>query len=298
MELTTHLTFSVAIGLIFFGKPEIALLMGMGSLLPDLDREYWFMPWKWYRDEQYHRALLHNVFIMTLAYLLSPFLALGIFLHAFQDSFTTVRDRGVEIFYPITRLVRRGWLSGDYVEDDHPPDEHFYFYQEDVLGLVNDADPDLREEGSRPVPWRRIYGFALNGRIVDHWFLFGSVALILVWVFASWPSNLLAFWSYLSSGYIWVVGFAAIALLYASGELDRHDKESKYPRLVPAKYPLIVVGLGTLAFWLILNANLFLAQMRLIGVYWFVYSVGAVLVLMAGLLVLFLERRRYGNAII
>jgi hypothetical protein len=92
------------------------------------------------------------------------------------------------------------------------------------LGLVNDANHFLREVGSRLVPWRRIYGFALNRRIIDHWFLFGSATLILVWVFTSWPSNLLATWSYLNGGYIWAVGFAAIAMLYTSGELDRRAR--------------------------------------------------------------------------
>lgn len=61
-----------------------------------------------YADEQLHRAGLHNVFMMALTYLVSPFLSLGIFLHVLQDSFTTVKDRGVEWFFPVTRLVKRG----------------------------------------------------------------------------------------------------------------------------------------------------------------------------------------------
>jgi hypothetical protein len=81
MDLPTHFVFAFAIGLIFFDKPEIALLIALGSVVPDLDREYWFIPMKTYRDEQVHRAGLHNVFIMGLAYLISPFFSLGIFLH-------------------------------------------------------------------------------------------------------------------------------------------------------------------------------------------------------------------------
>jgi hypothetical protein len=34
--------FGIAVGAIFFGKPEIMLLIGLGSAIPDLDREYGF----------------------------------------------------------------------------------------------------------------------------------------------------------------------------------------------------------------------------------------------------------------
>ena len=48
---------------------------------------------------------------MAAGYLLSPFFALGIFLHSLQDSFTTVKDRGCEWFYPLSRRVKRGNLD-------------------------------------------------------------------------------------------------------------------------------------------------------------------------------------------
>ncbi len=108
MDLPTHFTFGFAVGLVFFGNPEVALLIALGALLPDLDREYWFTPKRVYADEQIHRAGLHNVFMMGLTYLISPSLSLGVFLHVLQDSFTTVKDRGVEWFFPVTRLVKRG----------------------------------------------------------------------------------------------------------------------------------------------------------------------------------------------
>src|SRR5207249_5095592 len=105
--------FSVAVGLVFFDKPEIALLIGLGALIPDLDREYWFIPKKIYADEQIHRAGLHNVFMMAVTYVVSPYLSLGVFLHVLQDSFTTVKDRGVEWFFPLTRLDKRGSYDGE-----------------------------------------------------------------------------------------------------------------------------------------------------------------------------------------
>lgn len=69
MDLPTHFAFAFAVGLIFFDRHEIALLVALASLFPDLDKEYWFIPKKRYADEQIHRAELHNVFIMCLTYL-------------------------------------------------------------------------------------------------------------------------------------------------------------------------------------------------------------------------------------
>lgn len=71
MELTTHAVFAFAVGLIFFRRPDVALLVTLGALLPDMDREYWFVRVKKYRDEQPHRARFHNVFVMAVGYLLT-----------------------------------------------------------------------------------------------------------------------------------------------------------------------------------------------------------------------------------
>src|SRR5207244_7102739 len=109
MDLPSHLSFGLAIGLVFFGNnPEIVLLIGLGALVPDLDREYWYVRQQVYAEEQYHRARFHNVFMILIGYLVNPFFSLGIFLHMLPDSFTTAKDRGVEWFYPLTRLVKGG----------------------------------------------------------------------------------------------------------------------------------------------------------------------------------------------
>ena len=41
LDLPTHFFFGIAIALISFGKPAIVLLVGIGALLTDLDKEYW-----------------------------------------------------------------------------------------------------------------------------------------------------------------------------------------------------------------------------------------------------------------
>jgi hypothetical protein len=68
---------------------------------------------------------------MALTFAVSPFLSLGVFLHVLQDSFTTVKDRGVEWFYPFTRLAKRGRYDPEGVPQPLDPSEKVYFYQED-----------------------------------------------------------------------------------------------------------------------------------------------------------------------
>lgn len=255
MDLPTHFAFALAVGLVFINNPEVALLIALGSLIPDLDREYWFIPKKIYSDEQIHRAGLHNVFMMALTYLISPYLSLGIFLHVLQDSFTTVKDRGVEWFYPFTRLVKRGRLDCEGNEQPLAPKESVYFYQEDPPGLAKKADPDLRpsydDNECRPVPWRRVYGFAQNSQILDRSFLVGSIAIILVWFFAPGNTFHIGTWIGVPSGSYTVigVGFVAILVLFFAGEIDRRGHSPKLGRFNFAKYPIFVSGIILLGVW-------------------------------------------------
>lgn len=244
MDLPTHFVFAIAVGLVFFGRYDIALLMALGALLPDLDREYWFVRVKKYADEQYHRARFHNVFVLLATYLISPYLFLGAFLHMLQDSFTTAKDRGVEWFYPLTRLVKRGLNDPSGKPEQTDPKEHVYFYQEDPHGLVNLADTDLRELGPDPVPWRRVYGFAQNSHLLDRGFLFGSLALALIWLATpitspragSLKTYIISNWTLMVPEFLWV------GLFYGSGELDRYYKSKNLTTPQILKLPLLVLG--------------------------------------------------------
>lgn len=250
MDLPSHLSFGLAVALVFFGKPEIALLVGLGTLVPDLDREYWYVRQQVYADEQYHRARFHNVFLIVAGYLISPFFALGIFLHAFQDSLTTAKDRGVEWFYPLTRLVKQGMYDQNMTEQTLSSQSSVVFYQQDPLGYANAADVDLRE-GSKPVPWRRTYGFAQNSHLLDRGFMIGSIAVLAIW--AAYPVgfvHLSGFSAFIkSSGPVWPIGYAAIFILFIAGETQRRDKLPRLPRLKPIQVPLFVLGLVLLIVW-------------------------------------------------
>jgi LexA-binding, inner membrane-associated putative hydrolase len=250
MDLPSHLSFGLAIGLAFFGNnPEIVLLIGLGTLIPDLDREYWYVRQQVYAEEQYHRARFHNVFMILIGYLVNPFFSLGIFLHMLQDSFTTAKDRGVEWFYPLTRLVKRGMYDQKMTPASADSSTKVYFYQEDVLGYVNAADPDLRE-GNQPVPWRRVYGFAQNSHLLDRGFLVGSLAVIVIWL--AYPigfAHAYLFSELIESNPIWAIGYAAVAVLFAAGETQRRDKLPRLPQLKPAQVPLFLTGVALLVIW-------------------------------------------------
>ena len=259
LDLPTHFAFGLALGFVFFGnEPEFALLIALGTLLPDLDREYWFVPAKQYAEEQRHRALFHNVVFMALIYAVSPFLSLGVFLHVLQDSFTTVKDRGVEWFYPFTRLARRGLY--DVHGNERPRDQkgHIYFYQEDPPGLTKFADTDLQETTKDPVPWRRVYGFALNSHLLDRGFLLGSLAVLLTWLIipdadGTLPNLNVLIQTQASIYEIWVLGLIAIGTLFFAGEIDRRDKNHPHlGKLKILKIPIFLLGLFGLGGWVVL----------------------------------------------
>lgn len=203
MNLGTHIFFAGVVTAIFTGNPYFTFLAGIGSFIPDLDREYIFVSPNAFRKEQFHRALFHNLLFLTGLFLLNVWLALGAFLHSFIDSFTTEKDRGVEWLFPFSRLVNRGRYTlatkrkggGCKMElvDQKPPDR-VCFLNEDSAEMTKISEPDLKE--SRAVPWRRTYGPAANGQLFDRWLGFASFSLLIFYAllnpdFATGGKNLI-----------------------------------------------------------------------------------------------------------
>ena len=304
MELTTHLAFGVAAGLLFFGRVDAALLVGLGALLPDLDREYWFVRTRVYQDEQPHRARFHNVFMMAVGYLVSPFFSLGIFLHALQDSFTTSKDRGCEWFCPVSRLVKRGRYDANGSEQELDKNERVYFYQEDPKGLIEYADPDLREPG--PSPWRRVYGPALNSHLLDRGFLFGAITLAVIWLLTPDGSRLALFSRPLTFYWPYVAGYLFFGFVYWAGELDRRDRKEPL-KILPRKMvehssvlkkPIFLVGLVFLGAWLALYRIEIWTNLETVSSDWILIVLGTLAVTLVSLIIIKWEIRKGKTAIV
>jgi hypothetical protein len=188
LNLGTHIFFSGVVTAILTGNPYFTLLAGIGSFIPDLDREYLLVSPKAFREEQFHRALFHNLLFLSVLFFVNVWLALGAFLHSFIDSFTTEKDKGVEWLFPFSRLVKRGRYtlaakSKDgacklELVDQKPPDR-VCFINEDSPETTQLSDPDLKE--SKAVPWRRTYGPAANGQMFDRWLAIASFSMLILY---------------------------------------------------------------------------------------------------------------------
>ncbi|MHB8566818.1 MAG: metal-dependent hydrolase [Nitrososphaerales archaeon] len=231
MNFTTHVMFGMLIGALFFGNLEIILLVGIGAAIPDMDREYGFFSRDVFRKHQLHRALCHNFVFLGILYLLNPFLALGAFLHTLLDSFTTAKDRGVEWLYPFSRLVKRAVYDHEgkrIMELD--PKTMVYMYQNDPVELTRKSAEDLKDY--TPRPWRRSYGPALSGGILDLGIFFGSGALLLLMVALSefGVRNLIDLSPKalsLSSSVPLFIGSFGVLLVLVTGEIKRYREAKK-----------------------------------------------------------------------
>jgi len=249
--------FGIAVGAVFFGKPEIILLVGLGSAIPDLDREYGFFSKESFTRRQVHRALCHNFLFLGMVYLVNPFLGLGAFLHTLLDALTTARDRGVEWLYPFTRLVSRAAYdyNGDRTELD--PKHKIYLLQNELPVLTKETTKDLKP-GRQTLPWRRTYGPALSGGLLDQGIFLGSVAISLLLLLSTAvgfrnlidlnlnqvnPSFDIPFW----------IGVLGVGLSFVEGELGRKQLIKKYKpdRIYQA---LFYVSIGIMIFAVILGA--------------------------------------------
>jgi hypothetical protein len=240
LNLGSHIFFAGVVTALFTGDPYFTLLAGVGSFIPDLDREYLFVSTKVFREEQYHRALFHNLLFLSGLFFVNVWLALGAFLHSFLDSFTTDKDKGVEWLFPFSRLVKRGRFvltakskGGSCTLDlvDQNPPDRVCFLNEDSPEATKLSDPDLKE--SRAVPWRRTYGPASNGQLLDRWLFVVSFSLLILYAlvnpdFATAGKNLL-----LSTRIIPPMCLlTGIVLFFLGGWLKRNKKTKKGYRIL------------------------------------------------------------------
>lgn len=256
LNFTTHVMFGILLAAIFFGDPRIILLVGIGSAIPDLDREYGFLSKESFRNRQVHRALFHNFLFLGLLYLINPFLALGAFLHTFLDALTTARDRGVEWLYPFSRLVKRAVYDNDGNRLDLDPKQKIYFLQNEIHILTKKTTKDLKPSGPL-LPWRRTYGPALSGRLLDRGIFLGSACMTLMLVLFS----ALGVYKFidltirpvdLPFDLPLVIGAIGLTLNFLGGEIDRKHL-AKHFKPDPVYKVLFYVSIGIMVLAVVLG---------------------------------------------
>jgi hypothetical protein len=259
MNFTTHVMFGLLVGAIFFGKPEIIILIGIGSAIPDMDREYGFFRRDSFRDKQIHRALFHNFISIGILYLINPFLGIGAFLHTLLDALTTAKDRGIEWLFPFTRLVKHALYDEEMRKLNVPPNKKIVFYQNDLIADARKSDQDLQE--TKPVPWRRTYGPALSSRLLDQGVGVGSLFLFIYLLVLS-GLGIHQFID-LSASHIpsnvaipLVIGAAGIVVELLSGELDRRRSEMHKERHPIVYHVLFYVSLALMVLAVAIGAVL------------------------------------------
>src|SRR5208337_3027412 len=125
---------------------------------------------------QLHRSLFHNFLFIGILYVLNPFLALGALSHSLLDSFTSATDRGVELLFPFSRIVKgfKFDIEGnDQNPSKNPPKKTQWWVEDPWTLLEKTTDRDLQEPTHQP--WRRSYGPFRNSRIVDWGIFTGSL---------------------------------------------------------------------------------------------------------------------------
>jgi len=250
--------FGALIGALFFGRLDIILLVAIGSVLPDMDREYGFFSKDYFREHQLHRALFHNFVFIGIVFLISPFLAIGAFCHTLLDGLNTAKDRGVEWLYPFSRLVKKARYdhAGKKIEFDSKT--KVYMYQNDPVELTRKTAEDMKDYTLRP--WRRIYGPFYSGGILDTGILVGSITLILFLTLLS-VSRIRTFIVFYQPQFSFIgpliISVLGVSLVLGVGEIKRHIEAKRASRSPPMLYKVsFFVSLSLIAFGVGLGAYL------------------------------------------
>ncbi len=260
MNLPTQIMFGALIGTLFFGQWDIMLLVAIGSVIPDMDREYGFFSKDYFREHQLHRALCHNFLFIGIVFLINPYLALGAFCHTVFDGINTAKDRGVEWLYPFSRLVTKARYDHGGKKIAFDIKTRVYMYQNDPVELTRKTDEDMKDFTLRP--WRRIYGPFYSGGILDIGIFVGSTALFLflsllsvfgVRTFIDFYQPQFSF-NFIGPLFISALG---ISLVLGVGEIKRHREAKRASRSPPMLYKLsFFFSLSIIAFGVGLGAYL------------------------------------------
>jgi len=242
MNLNSHILFALAVGVASVHDLNAAVLIGIGAALPDLDREYILTNRISLAKHQLRRALFHNLFFALGVFLFNPYLGLGVVLHLMLDILTSPTDRGVELFFPLGRLIKEFHLDYDgYLREK----SGILWYAEDPLRIIRKtSDKDLTPSGQKS-PWIRIYGPFRNSRVADWAVFYSSLTFLVIHNLTNiipWSISLIRIltWN-------WAL-IAGVTLFYGAGEMWRRKLQvSGRGRSMIAAF-MLIGGLGFIGF--------------------------------------------------
>ncbi|PSN86340.1 hypothetical protein B9Q02_02835 [Candidatus Marsarchaeota G1 archaeon BE_D] len=219
MNLNSHILFAMAVGMAVFHDVKICVLLGIGAALPDLDREYILTNKLSLAKHQLHRALFHNIFFAFGMYLFNPFLGLGVILHIMLDMLTSPTDRGVEVLFPLDRIIQDFHLDYDGILKEK---RRILWYLEDPLRVITRTTEKELAPTSKS-PWVRVYGPFKNSRIADWTVFYSSIIFLILFDsqdLVAWTLQLLLA---LKQYFPLITG---IVLFYMGGEIWRRKLQS------------------------------------------------------------------------
>lgn len=105
MKGNTHLAAAAMVAVIANVDASSMALAVFGSLLPDIDCEMSKLGRhvKWFSSRVKHRTMFHSAILAVGAYLLHPWLGIGVISHIILD---ILNPKGVQLFWPIRGMVR------------------------------------------------------------------------------------------------------------------------------------------------------------------------------------------------
>src|SRR5438094_7978830 len=99
-------------------------------------------------------------------------------------------------------------------------------------------------KATSPCLWRRVYGFAQNGQLLDRGFLAGSLAVIAIWL--AYPfgfAHAHQFSELIESNSVWAIGYAAVAVLFCCRRAAEERQASQATTVDCVSGPVLVIGI-------------------------------------------------------
>jgi len=147
MNLSTHIVFGILVGALLFGRPEIALMVGIGAAINDLDREYGFFLARVLSTSTNTQGIISQFLVYRIVYLINPFLASAFSIHFWIHSQQQRQRRRVAI--PLFKNGIQAVYNSDGKKLPLDPKHRIYFFQMTCLDLRKELQKTLSQAKHR-----------------------------------------------------------------------------------------------------------------------------------------------------